>query len=167
MPKFETIDIAHNKIHRGNHFSYDDVVTLASAAVQNYLITTPDTDKVGHLGYQIEGNLGFTFEFFEATDKTGTTGQTNIYNQNRNSSTVNGIGLHKGISAEALEVDGTKIGYKQSGSATVGGKLQGTDGSSLERILKRNTKYIMRITSLANANVVSVQLNWYESQVKE
>jgi len=47
----EIIEPDHAEIHAGHHYKYDDVITLANAATQDYLITTPNVDKRAHLGW--------------------------------------------------------------------------------------------------------------------
>jgi hypothetical protein len=156
-----SIDHTHEEIHEGNQYSFDEVITLASAATQDYFLQTPDTNKVIHFGYAVEGIFGITLELFEATDKAGTSAQTPI-NRNRNSTNTAGLIVKKGTSGGTT--DGAKIGWKKSGSGTAQGRLAGQAGSGLERVLKQNTKYIFRVTSAANSNDVSVQLDWYEAR---
>lgn len=155
-----TIDYAHHEIHDGSMFSYDDVVTLGSAATQDYVITVPNTTKWPHFAFDIESTVGgLTMELYEATDKIPTTPQT-TYNRNRNSAATATTTVHKGTSGGTT--DGTRIGWRSSGTSTAAGKLSGRVGESTERGLKMNTKYILRVTSKTNANDISVGLLWYE-----
>lgn len=156
----QVLSYEHHELHEGNHFFYEDAVTLASAGVQDYLITTPNTTKYAHLTFRATGNAITEVDFFEATDKTGTTLQT-VYNNNRNSSTTATTTIHKGTSGGTT--DGTKIGFMKSGSST--GTSSRTNAQAFrdnEIILKRNTKYILRITSGTNDNLTNVVLEWYE-----
>jgi hypothetical protein len=155
-----TIDYAHHEIHDGTMFSYDDVITLGSGATQDYVITVPDTTTWPHLAFDIEScDGGMTFELYEGTDKVGTTLQT-TYNRNRNSATTATTTIHKGQSGGTT--DGTRIGWRSSGTGAAGGKVSGQVGEATERVMKRNTKYIVRITSKAASNVVSVRFMFYE-----
>ncbi len=156
------IDYAHHEIHAGSSFAYNDVVTLGSGAAQDYLLTVPDTAKWPHLGYEIDGLYGVTLELFEATDKSGTTIQTAY---NRNSAVTPTMTIHKGTSGGTT--DGTRIAWRKSGSGTSAGKLAATVHDTDERMLKRDTKYILRITSAAASNDVSVRFDWYEHTDKE
>ena len=151
------IDVAHHEIHEGDAFTYCDVVALGNGAIQNYLITTPNTGKWAHLGYDIDFNDGAgLFEIFEATDKVGTTLQT-AYNHNRNVTSLSTTIVHKDISGGTT--DGTKICMRRSGSRSISGQV----GSSAERVLKQNTKYIIRLTNLtATTNNLSFEIYWYE-----
>lgn len=159
-----TVDYAHHEIHAGSSFAYNDVITLGSGATQDYLLTVPDTAKWPHFGYEVDGIFGVTLELFEATDKTGTTLQT-AYNRNRNSAATPTLAIHKGTSGGTA--DGTRIAWRKGGSGTANGKLAATVHDTDERVLKRNTKYILRLTSAAASNDISVRLDWYEHTDKE
>ena len=153
----EANKVEHKEIHGGDAFTYDDVVT--GAAAFDYLLTVPNTTLWPNLGYDIEsGGAGYTLELFEASDKTGTTGQT-LVNRNRNSATAATMTIHKGTSGGST--DGTRIMWRVSGTTTAGGKIGGSSKDGTERILKQATKYILRITPLAS-NTTSVRINWYE-----
>jgi hypothetical protein len=148
----------HHEIHEGDSFSFQEVITLGSAATQDYLITVADTTKWPHFGWIIEGIAGVTVELFEGTTHTGGTPQT-AYDRNRNTANTPGMTIHKGPSGGA---DGTKIAWRKSGSGTSSGKLSGTSIEIAERVLKQNTKYLLRVTSAAASNDINVVFNWYE-----
>jgi hypothetical protein len=155
-----TIDHAHHEIHEGDHFFYTDCLTLASAGAQDYLITTPNTTKWTHLSFSAHGSAITEIKFFEASDKSGTTAQT-IVNNNRNSTKASANTLHKGTSGGTT--DGTQIWCSKGGSATGASSREGiSSGQDTEIILKQNTKYILRITSGTNDNLVNLALAWYE-----
>lgn len=154
-----SIDINHAKIHAGTHYQYTDIVTLASSASQDYMFTVASS-KPAHLTFNVQGTAQTTVSLYEATDKTGTTLQT-VYNNNRNSSTVASTTLHKGVSGGTT--DGTLIFSIQGGTATGAFSQVSSSRNENEYILKLNTKYILRITSGANGNVISSVINWYEN----
>jgi len=152
-----TVSYEHHEIHDGSSFWYDDVVT-GSAAI-DYLITTPDTTKFVHFGYDIESaGAGYVMALYEATDKDGTTLQT-AYNRNRNVGTAPTATIHKAVSGGTT--DGTRIMWHSTGTTAAGGKVGGASRDATERILLRNTKYIIRLTPLAS-NTISTRINWYE-----
>ena len=166
MPRLDAIthvllamSYEHHEIHDGSHFFYDDAVTLASAATQDYLLTTPDTTAYCHLVFKATGNAITQVDFYEATDKTGTTPQT-AYNNNRNSANTPTMTIHKGTSGGTT--DGTKLTGIKSGSAQGASRLNAEAERDNEIILKRNTKYIIRITSGTNDNLTNLSLQWYE-----
>ena len=153
------IQYEHHEIHEGNHFFYADGITLAAAAKQQYMITTPNTLVFPHLLFSITGGLGITITIDEAGDRVGTTLQT-VYNSDRNSLNAATTIIHKGTGGGST--DGTEIATFAIGSASVGGKIGGGIRASEEIILKRNTKYIFEIASVANANNIAVYFTWYE-----
>ncbi len=155
----QTIDYEHHEIHSGSHFFYTDKVTLASAATQDYLITTPNTTKWAHCIFMVTGSAITQIDLYEASDKNGTTLQT-VFNSDRNSATTATTTIHKGISGGST--DGTLIWTRKSGSAA-GASRTGMEASHQgEKILKQNTKYILRITSGTADNLTNVQIDWYE-----
>ena len=111
-----------------------------------------------HFGYQIGGSGVTILEIFESADRVGTDPQT-IINRERESASVSVATLHKGISGGTT--DGTRIVWRKEGRST-GGALGATIGTSLERILKRNTKYLLRLTSGSAGNDISIEWDWYE-----
>jgi len=138
---------------------YTDSVELDSAATQDYLITTPNTAKWGHMIFYLDGSAITQWQFYEGSDKNGTTAQT-IGNSNRNSLTTATITIHKGTSGGTT--DGT-LAYQYKGGSSAGAARTGTDsGNNEELILKQNTKYILRVTSGTNDNLTNVRLEWYE-----
>jgi hypothetical protein len=153
------IDWAHQEIHEGDAFDWSEVIILGSGATQTYLITTPDSADWLHFSYVVEGSFGITMDIYEGADRSGTTLQT-MLNRNRNSANEATGTLHKGTSGGST--DGTLIRTWKSGTGAAGGKTSGTSGEATERILKRNTKYLVRITSAAASNDVAVQFGWYE-----
>jgi hypothetical protein len=156
---WQFVDYPHHEIHEGDSFTYHDVITLGSAGVQDYVITVPDTTKWPHFVYAVEGIYGITLELYEAGDRVGTTAQT-IYNRNRNSGTTATTTVHKNQSGGSS--DGTRIMWRISGSGAAAGRLAGATTDRNERVLKRNTKYIFRITSAAASNTIAVEFDWYE-----
>lgn len=153
------IDSVHHQIHEGEQFNYTEVITLGSAATQDYLLIVPAGDYP-HLSYSIEGLYGITVELFEATDKTQSAAAVTSFNRNRNSTKTPDMTIKKGT--DAGSTDGTRILWRKAGSGTSQGKLSGTSQDNHERILKVSTNYIFRITSAAASNDINVQFDWYE-----
>lgn len=155
----KVIDYPHSEIHSGSNFFYTDHVELGNNGVQDYLITTPDTAKIGHFTFLGSGSAITQIELFEATDKVGTTLQT-VFNSNRNSLTLAGLTVHKGISGGT--VDGTRLWIRKSGSSTSQSRTGSEADHGKEIPLRRNTKYLFRVTSSTAANLTNVLLDWYE-----
>jgi hypothetical protein len=153
-----TIDYVHHEIHDGDTFMYHDVTdSLGTGVSIDYMITTPNTTKWLHVSHDVEFSGAGTVEIYEAGDRVGTAAQT-LYNRDRNSIKVPTGTLHKATSGGTT--DGTKIVYWKGGASQ--SKNSATHGTSSEKILRQNTKYIIRVTSRAEANVVSVSIGWYE-----
>lgn len=70
------------------------------------------------------------------------------------------ITIHKGTSGGST--DGTLIWQRKSGAAAQQSRSGMEASRSAEKILKQNTKYIIRITSGTNDNLTNIQLDWYE-----
>lgn len=155
----QTIDYEHHEVHAGSHFFYTDSVALNDTGTQDYMITTPNTTKWAHLVFVASGSAITTVQIYEGSDKNGTTLQT-VFNSDRNSATVATVTVHKGTSGGTT--DGTLIWQRKSGAATQQSRtgMEATRGA--EKILKQNTKYIIRITSGTNANLTNLALDWYE-----
>jgi hypothetical protein len=153
----QTIDYAHHEIHGGSTFHVNDVIAMTNAQVVDYLITTPNTARWAHLGYEIDPlDSGIALGIFEGADRVGTTALI-AYNRDRNSATTATTTMHRGHSAGTT--DGVQIVTRRTGTKTIGAST----GDSTERIMKQNTKYIFRVTNLsAQTNNVSLRWFWYE-----
>lgn len=157
-----TIDFAHNEIHDGDHYFYTDTANLGSAATREYLITVADTDVVPHFLFDIIGSLKTTVDIFETTTKTGGMAQTVFNNDRRSANTAETVVTH----TPAGSGDGTKIFTCTLGTAT-GSSGKGAGGGARgesEILLKKNTKYLIRVTSGAADNDICTKLTWYEHE---
>ena len=153
------IDFEHHELHEGHHFFYTDSVELASGVSQDYLITTPNTDKWSHATFELDGSAITQFQIYEGANRTGTTLQT-TFNNNRNSSNTPGMTIHKGTSGGST--DGTLIRQYKGGRALGNSQVPTGNRNELELILKAGTKYILRVTSGTAANLTNVGIYWYE-----
>lgn len=149
----------HHEVHEGAAFRYNDAITLGAAATQDYLLTVANTPSWPHFQFSVDGTAITTIEVFRGTDKNGTTLQA-TFNANENSANTAGMTIHKSTSGGTT--DGTLIFRYSSGTATGGAKSSGIDTYSAERILKQNTKYIIRITSGTAGNLCNIRCEWYE-----
>lgn len=158
-----TLDYEHCEVHSGSHYLYTDAITLGNGESQAYVITAPDTAKYAHMVFIMNSGLGASSTVAEGGDRTPTTLQ-NTWNSNRNSSNSAGTLVHKGFSGGTT--DGTTMISVNVGSASTGGKTGGGARSEEEIILKRNTQYILTLTSGANSNNITIIMTWYEHQDK-
>jgi len=158
-----TMDYAHHEIHSGSHYFFHASHQIESTGTIVYLITTPDTAKYSHFIYEVDGSAILQVDLYEGADRTGTTAQT-IFNSDRNSANTSGMVIHLAISSGTT--DGTLIKTHKGGSATGNSRSGPTSRSDSELILKRNTKYLVRLTSGTNANLCNVKFEWYEHENK-
>jgi hypothetical protein len=154
-----SVDYSHHEVHAGEHFFYTDKNTLNTAGTIVYLVTTPNTTKWTHFTFVITGNAITTVDIYENSDRTGTTAQT-VLNNNRNSAIAATTVLHKAVSSGTT--DGVLIWTRQSGSSSQQSRTGMEATHSAEKILKQNTKYLIRITSGSDSNLTNIQLDWYE-----
>lgn len=153
----QSISYEHHEIHGGNHYNYCDyALNQASGAIIEFVMTTPNTTKWGHLTFSNYASEGATIELYEGP--SGVTGGTSITprNNNRNSSNTSVMTLIK--DPASITSDGTRAAGFLSG----GGRTAGFSTRDKENILKQNTAYLVRITSLAVSNDISWCAEWYE-----
>jgi len=157
------LEVAHRglcEVYEGRYFTHTASDSdLDTDATLERLIITPDTTRWSHLFGSIVGASHTRLTIFE--DCTHTSGvQQNVVNNNRNSVNVPGTIVTLSNNDNS---DGNLIFTVEFGAATnkvIGGGQSRSDGS--EWILKQNSTYLFRITSLADDNVVSLILAWYE-----
>jgi hypothetical protein len=133
----QTIEYEHHEIHAGSHFEYTDSVTLASAGVQNYLITTPNTTKWAHMTMSVTGSAITEYACYRGGDRVGETLQTSFNNDHNSDVTATTI-IHKGITGGTE--DGTKICGLKSGGATQQSRQPLISQRNNEFILNNNKK---------------------------
>ena len=152
------IDFIHYKTHSGNSFYLHDVLALANAASQDYIITVPNTTLWPHLTLTVDFHDGAgSVLIYETSDRVGTTLQA-MLNRDRNSATGATTTIHKNHTGGTT--DGSLIFWKRTGA---GKSIGGQATTDQERILKQNTKYLLRVTNnTVSTNNVSVVLRWYE-----
>ena len=153
----KSIDAPHYEIHEGHHFNYCDyALNQAVDTTIEFVMTTPNTTEWVHFTFSVYASAGATLELYVET--SGVTGGTAITprNNNRNSSNTSSVTLVK--DPASITSDGTRAsGYLAGGTRT-----SGIASREQEYILKQNTAYLVRITSLANSNNISWCAEWYE-----
>lgn len=154
------IDYSHAELHAGDHYVWAGNVELDSAASKTYLLTTPNTTKWIHMSTVFDGSAITQFAIYEGADRVGTTAKTPL-NRNRNSVKTAGLVIHEDVSGGTT--DGTLLPVThKSGSATNQANSPATARSENEIILKQNTKYLIRLTSFTNDNLINATFDWYE-----
>jgi hypothetical protein len=153
----QTIEYEHHEIHSGSHFNYCDYQTgVGLNGTIEFVMTVPDTTEWPHLAFLVFSSTGALIDLYEGT--TGVSGGTSITprNNNRNSSHTSTVTLVK--DPASITSDGTRA----SGYVAGAGRTAGFAERNRELVLKRNTAYLVRITSTAASNTISWCAEWYE-----
>ncbi len=156
------IDYEHHEIHDGNAYFAVHSELLDTAGVADVRIQTPDTDKWAHMTITIDCALACTAQLWKPTTKTHEAGNAiTPMNRNHNSSVASGLTIcHTPGGAQAGDSNLTRY----IGAASTSGKADqgGSGGSRHEFILEQNNDYYILVTSRADANALSIILDWYE-----
>jgi len=157
-----SIENAHYEIHEGEGFFAVYSALKDSTATIEVRIQTPDTTSWAHMVIEIDAALAATAELWAATTKTHASGnRITPMNRNRNSAGTSGLTIcHTPGGTESAGAMLTQY----VGAAAVGGRVAegGSTGSRNEFILKQNEDYLIRVTSRADSNALSIILDWYE-----
>lgn len=158
------VDYAHHEIHEGSAFISSYEATLASGAVSLLRIGVGSAPKHAHMMLEIDAGASTDVAVFETTTYTDASGNRVIgYNRHRekaNSSLLTICHTPTG-SGEGTKIFGMLLGA--SGGAASGGSGSGRK----EFILKPDTAYLIKVTSNAVGNRITIILDWYETSSKE
>lgn len=150
------VDFEHHEIHEGDHFFVAGVTAMGLNGTIDFLFTTPNTTKWSHMTFSILGNAGgVNIKMYESANTSGGTAVTAI-NNNRNSAVTSTATVK--TNPTTITTLGTLIYEAESGVNRGAGFID----RAREIVLKQNTSYVFRITSLAAANNVSYAGEWYE-----
>lgn len=151
-----TVEYEHHEIHAGSHFFITNFTELGNGATIDFAIETPDTTKFTHMTFEVEGNQELLIQIYEDSDFDADGSAVTPVNNNRNSSNTSTLTVQ---SDPTVNSAGTLIEAQQKGA----NRTVGIIGRNKEIVLKRNTKYLFRITNqTTNDNVVSYNAEWYE-----
>lgn len=154
----QVIDITHAMVHRGQFFSVSKTATLAAAATLDILLTTPNTDTVAHMTAEITTDTLCTGALYEGTTVSDAgTAMTEINNNRNSTTTATVVATHTPTVTGA----GTALLVQNIGA----GGLQRIGGSAANRheyMLKKNTKYLFRVTAASNDTNCDIAIYWYE-----
>ena len=154
-----TMSYPHAELHAGRHFFLADTFSLDANDTLDYCIFQTDTTRWAHMLWNVNSTKGLIIHITEAATFSGGTAVTPV-NNNRNSSNASILTI---TSACTETVAGDTIYSKQIGDATnPNSGIPGAESRDTEIIYKQNTKYIVKMKSLANSNVVSIGPEWYE-----
>jgi len=160
----------HHEVHSGSHFTfvaYDE--DLDNAETIEYLLTAPASPKEIHMVVNVSGAATTLYQLFETSTRTTTDTASTAYNNNRNSTDTATLVIQTHSTTDGA--DGTQIDASSFGLDTGVGASSivtgGSERSSQEWILKFATKYLLKVTSNADNNNVTIRLSWYEHTSKE
>ena len=156
----QTIEYEHHEIHAGSHYficDYDAAIQINETI--EFVVTTPNTASWAHMTLDFASTLGAKLDIYEGSSAVvGGTSVTAI-NNNRNSTNTSVLTILKDPSSIT---DGTRIAGYLSGA----NRVSGATNRDREIVLKQNTIYLFRFTSLANSNAISFCGEWYENEDK-
>lgn len=161
------LDIAHQRIHEGNHYFVHRIVTGINMANPKYfLIIPPPVQSDGsiiemHLIFEVVTDIGGTLEFFENPTVTNNGTELKIINNNRRSSTTS---LAKIFEKPTVTNDGTSLFEERAGTTTNGAELGEFKRDDEEIILHQTDTYILKFVPLADGANITMELNWYDNR---
>ena len=154
-----TISYTHKEIHDGTHYHYRCYEALLKQGVRDFLIITPNSDKLAHMTIGITNSAGVVeIDLREAATYSATGVLANSRNRNRtfpdnnttliyDSPTITGIG-------NSLQCSSLGAGKNKPG---------GESRDSEEIVLDSDTVYLLRITELnVEATRIDWTFDWYE-----
>jgi len=135
---------------------------LDTTAPLTLLLQTPDSDKFIYMDVVATASGDALLEMFEDdgdTNHFNVSGGTTVTprNRNRNFDDDSDMIIKKDVTINAA-TDDVKLFSMRLGSKKCGGSTALTDG-----VLKRNTKYLIRLSTVADNNEGTLGINWYEA----
>lgn len=146
----------------GRDFIASNVVTGIAAGINKYYFINTGS-LTAHMSMLASVFPGCTYSIFEGPTISSNGTAINIFNQNRNASFGSTVSI---FVDPTVSIEGTVIYTEQIGSLTQGGK--GGASSDSERnefglILKPNTKYLLKLSTLATGTSISTSFRWDET----
>ena len=157
-----TVDYEHHEIHGGSAYFVVYSALKSDTGLIEVRIQTPNTKTWAHMVIAIDAALAATAQLWKGTTKTDVSGnRITPMNRNHNSSNTSGLTIcHTPAGAEG----GTAALTQYMGAASTNGRVNtgGGTGNRGEFILQQNQSYLIRVTSRADNNALSIILDWYE-----
>lgn len=149
----KTISYSHAELHSGDHYFSRGNELLVRNNVKNILIVTPDTPRLAHMVVAVEGLTStILVQIYESTVTSNNGTRDNERNRNRNYSDNNTTFIYY---SPTITTVGNLLAEAKYGAGrnSAGGGVRDVE----EILLKRNTKYLVRITE---QNISDTQINW-------
>lgn len=146
----------------GRDFIASNVVTGIAAGVNKYYLISTGS-LVSHISMLASVSPGCTYTILEGATVSSNGTQVDVFNQNRNATFTSTTNI---FVDPTVSTEGTVIYTEQIGSSTLGGK--GGPSSDSERnefglSLKPNTKYLLKLSTLASSTSISASFRWDET----
>lgn len=152
-----SVQYEHCEVHVGDAFYYTYTEEVDANGVINRYIITPNTARWAHLLWEVEAQYKMTITLLEAP--AGASNALVVQSRNRN---YTGLNTTLVKIPSAAVVGGTTIYTWTSGNTTTRGNSASLVRAGGELVLKQNTQYLFRVTSLVNDNNIAEYLTWYE-----
>ena len=157
------IDVDHHRIHEGHRFTVVDFDSSVAVETPKYWhIKAPNLPLI-HFIYSVYSARSGTVQIFRNPTLSNDGTPLNIDNNNQNNLRTSTLLAFKD---PTVTDDGTLIGGQIIGSDGDAPNNKGADGGDKERvnerILKRNSSYIIKFTAVLNNTRVSIRMEHYE-----
>jgi len=160
--KLPVVDTVVYEILEGNRYFYNQSKTFTNAEVADYVIEVGD--NCIRFVFDLSSTAsGFTFATYEDVTVAEDGTELTILNSNRESSNTSDCTLRLGATVTAIT---DEVVIRTGAVGTDGSpvaRLAGTVDAQHELVLKPNKKYLIRITNLATANTINVNIGWLEA----
>ena len=165
MGKTETvIDYAHHEIHEGKHFKagFQDIAMATNDVIELLLVTNSSKD-VAHFVMTAQATGAVVVQLFRSPTSSANGTLVSILNRNENSENTSEMLVYHTPTTSA---DGTKISEKWVGNEGFKETIGGSQRGNSEIILKKDTKYLIRLTAVSDGIKGAIGADWYESRVE-
>jgi hypothetical protein len=157
-----SIDLAHHKVHEGEHYTVTDSATINSGAANRkvWRFTTPNTAVRMHFVLSFSSTLSGVLTWNEnPTLNVAGTGLT-IFNSDRNSLNTTTLTVFKDTT---LTGDGSPLATVVIGTNAPATRIGGNTRINAETILKQNEDYVLMFTADLNATIIAMVVEFYEA----
>lgn len=152
----------HHEVHAGSFFSVYNTQSVSTTTFK-WQVTTPNTDVLAHLQFGVACTGEMTALVTEGSDRTDGTAITEINHHRSSTNTAGVVVTHTptgGTTDGAVTLFSLRDGATGVASKTI---ASGSGRATNEYILKKNTKYVISVTTYA-AVYVTLELDWYEHE---
>jgi len=162
-----TTDYPHSEAHGGRAFLAVYSALKDNTESMEVRFQAPDSLRLPHLEIAIDVALAATIEFWKDTTKTDVA-NNRVGSLNRRFGSVNTAGMIVCHTPGGSQAGNAHL-LKYAGAAASGGRVAVGGGahSRGEFILNPNSAHLIKVTSRADGNALTVEFDWYEHTDKE